>query len=431
LLAEKLIAGGGCRGYNAASSDSSLGLSHAAMSRRLCFLLLVASLVPHLANATVLDSLAPFLVDHYTFDKPLDGDPLSTVELDLGSDSTNINLLNGAPRVADGAWWGSSYSLETRQQNAGENDDWKAGIMFGSSAESTLVGTSRVTGITLMGWFKPLGDAADNPSPNTNTENPDDYYNAFGLAGLLRGDSNAGGLDGHAVRALLEVINGKVTGLGRRLDSQSGSGSRASVDDWNIVMPPGKWTHLTAAFDFDLGTIDLYRNGAPLASSATDTGNWNVNGSVNRTSNSSAGGIKIGGSYPDNSQEFNPFNGRVDELMFFNKTLTTQEVAAQFELVSNIDGDFNLDGKVDAADYTTWRDGLDDRFSPADYQVWKANFGTVAPGLGGEGAALDSQNVAEPTGIFPLIFALALQFEQFFLLTRPRRNLLACTRLAS
>jgi hypothetical protein len=152
--------------------------------RRWLVLVLTVSVWPSVAAAAVLESLAPFLVNHYTFDNPLGGDLSSNVEVDLGSDLTNIQLLNGAPRVADGAWWGSAYSLETRQNNDAENDDWKAGIMFGSSAESTLAGTASATGITLMGWFKPLGGRSNNPSPNTNSEDPDDYYNAFGRRGF-------------------------------------------------------------------------------------------------------------------------------------------------------------------------------------------------------------------------------------------------------
>jgi hypothetical protein len=343
--------------------------------------------------AAVLESLQPFLVNHYTFDNPFDADPLATVELDLGSDITNIQLLNGAPRVADGAWWGSHYSLETGQKNPGPNDDWKAGVMFSSSAESTLAGTYRVTGISIMGWFKPLGDVTSNPSPNTETEDPDDFYNAFGLAGLLRGDSNLDNLDGHTVRALLEIINGKVTGLGRRIDNQSGSGQRASLDDWNVVMPPGVWTHLTATFDFDNGDISLYKNGLPLASSDAETSAWNVNNNTNRTSRSNAGGVKIGGSYPDNSEEKNPFNGRVDELMFFNRFLSDAEVAAQYQLVSNIPGDFNFDGAVNAGDYTVWRNGLGSSYLVADYDVWKMHFGESAPSAGSGAVAVPEPSV--------------------------------------
>ncbi len=63
----------------------------------------------------------------------------------------------------------------------------------------------------------------------------------------------------------------------------------------------------------------------------------------------------------------------------------------------SLPGDFNLNlnGVVDAADYTVWRDTLgtttaapftgadangDSYVSQADYDVWRNNFGTVAPG---------------------------------------------------
>src|SRR5262245_51554969 len=105
----------------------------------------------------VVESLRPNLINHYTFDNPQNGNVKSTVELDLGLDQVNINLINGAPRVADGAWSGSKYSIETGQKNDKPNDDWKAGVMFPNSAESMLKGSRRVTGVTIMGWFKPLG----------------------------------------------------------------------------------------------------------------------------------------------------------------------------------------------------------------------------------------------------------------------------------
>jgi hypothetical protein len=342
----------------------------------------------------VVPALLPNLINYYTFDNPQDGNPLAAVELDLGADATNINLLNGAPRVADGAWRGSTYSLETAQRNTGPNDDWKAGVFFTSSAASTLDGTRQVTGVSIMGWFKPLGTIADNPSPNTNTPLEGDDYNAFGLAGYLRGDSLVAGTDGHAARALLEVINGKVTGLGRRRDSQSGSASRPSTDDWFVVMPPGRWTHLAVSFDFDAGAIELYKNGQPLSSGATvSIGNWQLTGGVDRTSNTNSGGIKIAGSYPDNSQEFNPFNGRTDELMMFNRALTAAEVLAQFQLVSDLPGDYDRNGRVDGDDALAWQRTLgsttelladgnrNGTVDADDLAVWSDHYGATEPAL--------------------------------------------------
>jgi hypothetical protein len=374
----------------------------------------VVILAPSFSLAGVLPSLQPNLIDHYTFDSPLGGDPLSSVEQDLGLDATNITLVNGAPRVADGAWRDSQYALQTAQRNTGPNDDWKAGVMFATSAASTLTGTKQVTGVTVMGGLKPLGAVAENPSLNTNTPATDDYYNAFGLFGFLRGDV-AGATDGHAARALLEVITGKVTGLGRRIDMQSGSGSRASADDWYVVLPPNHWTHLAATFDFDHGSIELYKNGLPLAASAASVANWQLTADVDRTSNTAAGGIKIGGSYPDDSQEFNPFNGRSDELMAFNKTLTAQEVLDQFRLISapKWDGDFDRDSFVDGADFVLWQRTLgstldlsadvshDNVVNDADLPIWSAAFGTALPDQ------LAMSVVPEPTALALAVVGVA------------------------
>jgi hypothetical protein len=41
-------------------------------------------------------------------------------------------------------------------------------------------------------------------------------------------------------------------------------------------------------------------------------------------------------------------------------------------------GDFNHDGAVDAADYLVWRKGLSEKYTQADYDVWRAHFGQTA-----------------------------------------------------
>jgi hypothetical protein len=38
-------------------------------------------------------------------------------------------------------------------------------------------------------------------------------------------------------------------------------------------------------------------------------------------------------------------------------------------------GDFNNDGSVDAADYVTWRNGMEPIYNEVDYNVWRAHFG--------------------------------------------------------
>lgn len=44
--------------------------------------------------------------------------------------------------------------------------------------------------------------------------------------------------------------------------------------------------------------------------------------------------------------------------------------------IATLSGDFNLDGTVDALDYTVWRDGLDATRVQDDYATWEAGFGS-------------------------------------------------------
>jgi hypothetical protein len=277
----------------------------------------------------VLPSLATNLICYYDFEHPVAGS--ATNEQDLGLSGTHIQLINGgaAMRVNDPAYGASRSSLQTQQINPADsgNDDWKAGI-YQTNGVASLSAFSSVKGITLMGWVKPTGT---NPNLNSGTPATNDYYNAVGLFGLLRGGS-----EGHGVRALLEIIsvsgNLRLVALGRRIDGGN-SLTLATTNDWQELLPMNVWTHLAATFDFDNGTMALYRNGAPSFATYSPGGDvWSVIGGAEPdvTSATNPSGIKIGGSYPQNTQEFNAFNGRFDDLMFFNKTLSAEEAGLQY-----------------------------------------------------------------------------------------------------
>ncbi len=264
-------------------------------------------------------SLRPNLVAFYDFDHPLRGDP--ALEQDQGRSSTEIELINGgaAQRVADRAYPSSGHALQTRQINPGVtgNDDWKAGI-YSASGIRTLRAFNAAEGATVMGWFK------------RSMEGPAAGYNAIGLAGVLTGDS-----DGHGVRALLELIDVegelKLVALGRRLDGGN-SQTFAATEDWRTLLPKDKWVHLTATFDFTRGTMALYRNGAPVPGSYTRTDDpWLVGGpGPHVTTATDPRGIKIGGSFPQNSLERNPCDCRMDALMFLDRSLPARDVANQY-----------------------------------------------------------------------------------------------------
>jgi autotransporter-associated beta strand protein len=79
--------------------------------------------------------------------------------------------------------------------------------------------------------------------------------------------------------------------------------------------------------------------------------------------------------------------------------------------VVGLPGDYNSDGKVDAADYVLWRKspgtyGGD----PAGYNTWRANYGNGGPG---SGSGLSAGQVPEPTTLIfaslAIFFALAVR----------------------
>ncbi|QHY99306.1 hypothetical protein SSPS47_29800 [Streptomyces sp. S4.7] len=269
----------------------------------------------------------PRPVAAYDFEHPVPGDPAR--ERDRGRSGTTLELVNGGAqsRVRDDERPGRV--LRTRQvspETAG-SDDWKAGV-YGPQGVPTLRAFSGARETTVMGWFRMT---AGNPAPNSNTADPGDRYNAIGLAGILSGTSQ-----GHDVRALLELITVegemKVVALGRRVDNGS-SQTFAADADWREILPPDTWVSLAATFDFDTGTMALYRDGRPLPGRHVVAGDpWAVEGAPepDAASPTDPRGIKIGGSYPQNTQEGNPCDCRMDDLMFFDRVLTPDEIMSQY-----------------------------------------------------------------------------------------------------
>ena len=143
---------------------------------------------------------------------------------------------------------------------------------------------------------------------------------------MLTGDS-----DGHAVRALLELIDVdgelRLVALGRRLDGGA-SQTFAADADWRDPAAAGEWVLLAATFDFDTGTMALYRNGRaagrllhryrrPVAARRPRTA---------RHLATDPRGIKIGGSFPQNTRERNPCDCRMDSLMFLDRAVSAAQV---------------------------------------------------------------------------------------------------------
>jgi hypothetical protein len=93
-------------------------------------------------------------------------------------------------------------------------------------------------------------------------------------------------------------------------------------------------------------------------------------------------------------------------MLFLVNDQGTPSLAEWIRATPNIllDGDFNGDDVVDAADYTVWRNGLDTKYTADDYNLWKNNFGATAGAAVGGGA---TASVPEPASL-TLVMAIAL-----------------------
>ncbi|MEK8228246.1 hypothetical protein NKG05_22525 [Oerskovia sp. M15] len=220
------------------------------------------------SSPVALPELAPHLVAHYDFDHPAEGAP--TWEADQGgrartsSSSTagsrcgsrTVRTRARARRCRPSRWTRAQHRTTTGRPGSTTRRR-RLSRAFADAEE-----------ISVMGWFKPTGE---HPALNSGTADPDDRYNAIGLAGVLTGTS-----DGHAVRALLEVITVdgelRLVALGRRVDG-AGSWTFAADLPWDQILERNTWVHLAATFDFAGGEMRLFMNGEELEGRYTSTTN--------------------------------------------------------------------------------------------------------------------------------------------------------------
>lgn len=150
---------------------------------------------------------------------------------------------------------------------------------------------------------------------------------------------------------------------------------------------------------------------SPLGTGTNDGSNWEVLGNVDDSilaqffldgqGTIGAGqSLSLGKAYDGAGQDL--------EFRYNDPDSFTRFGLVSYELVSvGVDGDYNANGIVDAADYTKWRDNLGQSVTlpndttpgtvtNADYAVWKQNFGSTA---GAGSVAVGTQSVPEPTSL--------------------------------
>ena len=141
-----------------------------------------------------------------------------------------------------------------------------------------------------------------------------------------------------------------ITSLGSASDSAiSVQGLENPALDASIVPGGNAWTHRSDSHGTSYVSNDI-----------TSTGSYTLNLGI--------GSLATPGTYPIT-------------VMYCGDGPVGKAYVPGFNLqvmMAGIDGDFNHDNTVDAADYTVWRDGLGSTYTPDDYTLWKTHFGESA-----------------------------------------------------
>jgi len=294
-------------------------------------------------------------------------------------------------------------------------------------------------------WEDPVSDASyfDNTNyidGSTGVNNPT-YFLAAGqvgdltVAGLrqtIDGIDSRGGISGIQIvestglPPVLTLQIDTVTGAGtiRNL-----TGSPVDIDFYEITSDPSDSLSLAGWNSIE----DNGQNGLPQGDGSGN--GWEELGDLGGLGDDRLGEFYLQGSSvlaADDSialgNIFNTATGVQDDVSFSYNNVATSTLQGIVEFVTGVgvDGDYNNNGIVDAADYAVWREALgvatslpnEGGISPgvvdtADYNFWKSRFGATS-GAGN----LASPAVPEPSAMV-LMFAM---FGGLALLTTSRRN---------
>lgn len=278
-----------------------------------------------------------------------------------------------------------------------------ATLTAASGAQVAALNTATINGtVSVTGGSMPVGDFSEIPTVELGAV-------TVGPNGVLNGS-------GKIVGDLYGKFDGTVTG---KRHPAVGAGTS-----------PGILT-VEGNVDLDAGTVLEMEIGGPTPGTQHDqivaTGSINVDALVNVAIVNSGGGFQLpsvgnqytllsaGGGVTANFENASSLysvagGSRVDWAL---SSTTNSSVLQASNITTLLDGDYNGDGAVDAADYVVWRhaagginlaadgnrDGVVDNL---DFAVWRANFGqTTGSGLGANSNAA----VPEPAAVLLMIIA--------------------------
>jgi autotransporter-associated beta strand protein len=325
----------------------------------------------------------------------------------------------GANIVFNGAANGSTARVDT---TAGALVDFADQRLYGDISLGSIDGGGR---FALKGAHLTVG------SRNTNTtvtgpiiDHPGGFVSGGRLTKVgtgvltLAGTNTYSGLTTVAGGTLR--IDGSVAGhvlvqSGATLMGDSGDiGGNLSVNPGGKLLPgasPGTIT--VGSLTMMPGATLEFEIGDPLRDRIVLTGNGNI------TLDGILKIILLDGFTPTLGQSFSLFEGAIGSITgAFDTIIAPTFNGLTFDVVQNagsillqvgeatqVPGDFNLDGSVDAADYIVWR--KNDDGNQIGYDTWRANFGRTAGSGAGGSAASPLTAVPEPAPLALIWIAIA------------------------
>lgn len=139
---------------------------------------------------------------------------------------------------------------------------------------------------------------------------------------------------------------------------------------YNVTFP--RWHFSKQGVDFAAATVSLTLGGVPVPAAVIATGTENLLGYISFNVNNLSDFASFPKPTVDQPYQVTIRNARVNgvaQTFTYGVTLFDPVTFA---------GDYNFDGVVNAADYTTIRDGIGTRYTQADLETWRTTYGTRA-----------------------------------------------------
>ncbi|QDV73971.1 dockerin type I domain-containing protein [Botrimarina mediterranea] len=278
---------------------------------------------------------------------------------------------------------------------------WGAGAVAPGAAGYNVATVGAKTG-TISATFAPSGfNQGDSVAYEVFYNDVSQGFGVFAWSEDMANFIGIDSRDGAAVQYdnfTVETVDAAINPL--RLQINTGTGA-VSIAGGDVANDLDFYEVQSASAGLVAGAFDGLGGAAGFPTGNGSGNGWELNG-VQTTSLLSESYLQSSSTFAAGGAAISLgsiYNTSLDarDLEFYYETPTGQRLRGYVEYISGVLPDFNSDGKVDAADYTVWRDneGIttgatlaqgdangDGAVNSADYLAWKTQYGaTAAPAL--------------------------------------------------